>query len=189
MAQEIKTEEELDAELRDLQSDMQLVMKDLLTGQEMRHSLDPAVSDFTNAASVAPDQVLSILTNWHNQGLVFSKIPNDDFYADGVQYKWKLNWTGYLSARDLSAPVPTLTSIAPATGTVDTTETVVATGTNFDAASYIAVEGANVQPTTFDSATQLTADVDLPSTAGDLAVTVVNNTWGTTTDPQTFTVT
>jgi hypothetical protein len=189
----VQPETQEEKALRDLQSDMQLVMKDLLTGQEMRHSVTPAASDFANATggAVAPSSTLSILTNWHNQGLVFSKIPNDEYATDGVQYRWKLNWNGYLAARDLTGPVATLTSISPTAGVQNTQVTITATGTEFDSHSFIAVDGgAVVMNQQFVSATELTADVVLPVTDVDLTlnVTVNNQTWGTVTAPQSFTV-
>lgn len=174
--------------LRDLQSDMQLAMVDLLTGLEMRHSVNPAASDFTNAAAVDPDELLSILTNWHNQGIVFSKVPNDDFATDGVQYRWKLNWNGYLAARDLSAPVAVLTSISPTSGKKSTTVTITATGTTFDETCYIASR-ASMSAQQFISATQLSADAALGNTTGPMDVVVCSQRWGTITDPQTLTIT
>jgi hypothetical protein len=184
-------------ESRDLQADSKLVMQDLLSWNPLRHSLDPPVSDFTNAAGVPPEEVLSILTNWHNQGLVFSKIPNDNFAGDGVETCWRLNWNGYMAVRDRTdqggepvVPPAILNSISPNTGVRATTVTVTATGSNFDQKSYISVPGAaNVGTSTLVSETELTADVQLPNAPGTLNVTVIDQTWGTETDPQPFTVT
>jgi hypothetical protein len=179
-------------------TNQQLVMQDLLTGQEMRHSIDPPVSDFTNAASVDPSEVLSILTHWHSQGMVFGNIINDNFAQDGVANLWKLNWNGYLTAKDLTPPEGgieepppplTLTSISPTSGPNTTTVTITATGTGFSPVAYIAVQNATVGPTTYVDETQISADVDLPDTPQTVQVTVIDSATDEVTSPQDFTVT
>jgi hypothetical protein len=191
MPEQIEEKPDEKKQTRDLAADQQLVMQDLVTGELLRHSLDPPVSDFTNAAGVPPDEVLSILNNWHNQGIVFSKIPNDNFDQDGVSTCWKLNWNGYMSmrARGQGTPTPVLTSISPASGVKATTVTITATGSDFSPDSYISVPGADVGTTNYVSDTQLMAETNLPNVPGTLQVTVVDETWGTVTDPQPFTVT
>jgi hypothetical protein len=190
MANEQQTET---VEPRDLASEMPAVMKDLLSGKSLRHSITPAVSDFTNAtaAAVPPADTLSILTNWQAQGIVFSKIPNDNYGVDGVQYLWKLNWNGVQSVKGTpAAPVATLTSIAPTTGVHATQVAVTATGTEFDTDSVISVDGgATVGLTTFVNETSLTAEVTLPAAAGTVNVSVKSHLWGTTTASQPLTVT
>jgi len=174
---------------RDLAADQALVMQDLLTGKALRHSIDPPVSDFTAAAGVPADEVLSILNNWHNQGLVFNKIANDDFEQDGVPTMWRLNYNGYHTVKDLATP-PTLTAINPNTGAKNTTVTITATGTGFDDTCNISMPDANVLSNAYVSDTELTAEVELPlPPPGPINVTVVNRTWGTETDPLPFTVT
>jgi succinate dehydrogenase/fumarate reductase flavoprotein subunit len=93
-----------------------------------------------------------------------------------------------LHASSLSpATNPALTTIAPTTSVHGTGAiTMTATGTNFTPLSKIALNGV-VQPTTFVSATSITALVTPPATAGSVAVTVM--TGGVVvTAPQTWTI-
>ncbi len=89
-------------------------------------------------------------------------------------------------------PAPTLTSISPATvGAGSAAIVLTCTGTNFVAGSIVRWDGAN-QPTTFVSATSVTATIPagLLATAGTHTVTVFNPApGGGTTAGQTFTIT
>jgi hypothetical protein len=90
------------SEVRTIPPNQALEMQDLATRQALRHSLNPPVSDFTKAAGggVPPQDTLNDLLAWQAQGLVFSRIPNDTFATDGVQYRWRLTATGVIWCRD-----------------------------------------------------------------------------------------
>lgn len=83
-------------------------------------------------------------------------------------------------------PDPTISTLAPATGVVGTPVSVTVTGTNFVSGSVVEVNGA-AAPTTFVSATQLTASYT-PATAGTKQVTVRNPS-GMESGNKVFTVT
>jgi hypothetical protein len=83
---------------------------------------------------------------------------------------------------------PTLTTIAPTTAVhgASGTDTITCTGTGFNPQSVIYVAGVAVRPTTFTSATTISAAVPKQVAAGAVPVTVV--TGGVvTTAPQTLT--
>jgi hypothetical protein len=70
------------------------------------------------------------------------------------------------------APDPTISTLAPATGTVGTQVTVTVTGTNFETGSTVEANQTAL-PTTFVSATSLTAPYT-PTAAGTVQFTVRN---------------
>ncbi len=85
-------------------------------------------------------------------------------------------------------PVPTLTSVAPATVVTGSGATVTLTGTNFVPGSAVLMGGSSV-PTVYVSATQLTAAVPAGAPVGSLAVAVSNPAPnGGTTAAKTLTV-
>lgn len=90
----------------------------------------------------------------------------------------------------VNPPAPTLTSVSPTTGVQGTTVAVTLTGTNFVSGATVAVSGSNVTVSnvTVVSATSITADFAVGSSAalGDRNVTVT--TAGGTTAAKTFTV-
>jgi len=91
-----------------------------------------------------------------------------------------------------SNPVPTTTALSPATAAVGGSGlTLTVTGTNFVSGSVVRWNGTD-RPTTFGSATQLTAAISTAdlATAGALPVTVFSPApGGGTSNPQTFTIT
>ena len=181
---------------RDTQGDQALVMQDLLTGRALRHSLEPPVSDFTVAAGVPPEEVLTILTQWQNQGLVFSHIANDDYASDGVANLWKLNWNGYLSVKDRIgddgepiAPPLVLETLNPDNGLYSETVNVSVIGSGFDQSCYALAAPADVLSTVFVSPTELTATLALPAEPQTIQVTVGNQVKSTASNPLPFEVT
>ncbi|MDQ2793232.1 MAG: T9SS type A sorting domain-containing protein [Bacteroidota bacterium] len=90
---------------------------------------------------------------------------------------------------DVTNPAPTLTGIAPASGTTGSTTSVILTGTGFTVGSVVNFNGAVLTPT-FNSATSLTVSLTAPATPGVYPVTVTNPTpGGGTSAAQNFTVT
>ncbi|WP_201978311.1 IPT/TIG domain-containing protein [Hymenobacter rubidus] len=79
-------------------------------------------------------------------------------------------------------PVPTITSITPNSVVVGNTGNVTLVGTGFTSASTVVVNGASIPatviPSTFVSATQITATVPAGAPEGAYTVTVVNPTPG-----------
>ncbi len=99
--------------------------------------------------------------------------------------------TGTSNAFVVNNPLPTTTSISPATKTAgDPAFTITVRGTNFVAASVVRFNGSD-RVTTFDSSTQVRATIpagDL-TTAGAFNITMFNPLpGGGTSNPQTFTV-
>jgi trimeric autotransporter adhesin len=81
-------------------------------------------------------------------------------------------------------PPPTLTSIRPAAGPINTATTVTLTGTGFSAASTVAIDGENI-PSTYVNSTQLTVSLSASSLAlpGNLNFTVTTPAPGGGTSP------
>jgi hypothetical protein len=68
-------------------------------------------------------------------------------------------------------PPPTVTTLAPDSSNLSTTTTVVVTGTNYTSASVVHADGVAL-PTTYTSATSLSAQYTSPATVGEVAFTV-----------------
>lgn len=90
----------------------------------------------------------------------------------------------------LNPPAPTLTSIGPTSGVQGNTVSVTLTGTNFVSGATVAVSGSNVTVSnvTVVSATSITADFVIASTAAAGARNVTVTTSGGTSGAQTFTI-
>ena len=90
----------------------------------------------------------------------------------------------------VNPPAPTLTAISPTSGVQATTVAVTLTGTNFVSGATVAVSGSNVTVSnvTVVSATSITADFVIASTAAAGARTVTVTTSGGTSGTQTFTI-
>ncbi len=84
----------------------------------------------------------------------------------------------------VTAPAPTITNIAPASGPVGTNVTV--TGTNLLGATAVQINGMAAPNFSVDSATQITVVVPAGATSGPIAVTTAG---GTATSASSFTVT
>lgn len=91
----------------------------------------------------------------------------------------------------VNPPAPTLTSVTPSVGLAGATTSIALAGTNFVVgATSVAVSGANVtvQNVSVGSATALTADLVVDSTAVLGARSITVTTAGGTTGAQTFTI-
>ena len=88
-----------------------------------------------------------------------------------------------------NAPTPTLTSISPSAGPINTSATLILTGTDFTENSTVAMNGSNL-PATYVSSTQLTVTIPASSDAlpGNLNFTVTTpGPDGGTTSPLSYT--
>jgi hypothetical protein len=87
-------------------------------------------------------------------------------------------------------PIPTLTSVSPASGTQSAVVNVTLTGTNFVAGATVAVSGSLVTVTgvSLTSSTQITATLNIAAGAALGARNVSVTTTGGTSSPVTFTV-
>ena len=108
----------------------------------------------------------------------------DDIHLVAAQYRW-------LTGQDpISATGPTLTSISPTTAVAGGNAfTLTCTGTGFITGRSQVVFGADPVPTTFVSATSLTAQIDAAkiAVAGDALVTVITGSLVTASKPFTIT--
>jgi hypothetical protein len=95
----------------------------------------------------------------------------------------------YYTPGDSTPAAPTLTSIAPTTGTSASGATVTFTGTGFRTGAQVRQDGHNVGPATFVSATSLTRTlVGKDHATGTIQLQIVNPD-GDTTAAKPFTVT
>src|SRR5262252_10533602 len=85
--------------------------------EPLRHSVSPAVSDFTGITDNTA--LLASLTRWHAQGQVNGLIRNDA--GGGVPTAWRLTHMGeavYVKNQGVTKNAPTITSLIPSSTSI-----------------------------------------------------------------------
>jgi Bacterial Ig domain len=142
----------------------------------------------TLLANYGPASTSSVINYIPAAATTYAEAPSLDFYS----HSRKLNNAVDAGAVEFQSPagVPTLTSIAPASGFRGTTVNVTLTGTNFVAGSTVAISGTNITigPVTVVSATSITTSFIIAAAAGTGARNVTVTTPGGVTGAVVFTV-
>jgi hypothetical protein len=167
--------------------DKESALRQLYEGGALRHSLDPAVSDFTG---IDPEKLDEMLRGWQAQGVIHNWIPNDTSEDDGVQNRWQLGINGLAMCKDYGIGAPTITGLNPATGPANADASVEIEGKGFEEGATVEIGNAyGLEPTavspTSISVTFEAINIEQP---GTLPVKVRNND-GQTSNSLDFVVT
>jgi hypothetical protein len=162
--------------------------------EPLRHSVSPAVSDFTGISDNTA--LLASLTNWHAQGQVFGLIRNDAG-PPTVPYAWKLTHMGsslYAKNQTINKTAPAITSLSPSStsiaagGGVGKQVTITINGTSLRG-TQVAQVGGTAVPSTYVSKVRIDMKYTLPASPATVQVTIYDGETGQTTANSPLTVT